>query len=103
MVMRIAQAFALLLLCALAAVLGLAWMFCAVLANSARGHRLAVSFDQLANTVFGGDEDETISSRAAKARLKGRPWGCVLCKCLDWFDPDHCATNIEPDRGKSLD
>ena len=103
MVMRVAQAVALLLVCALAAVLGLVWMFCAVLANSARGHRLVVSFDQLANTAFGGHEDETISSRAGKARLKGRRWGCVLCKWLDWFDPDHCATNIEPDRGKPLD
>jgi len=27
----------------------------------------------------------------------------VLCKWLDWFDPDHCATNIEPDRGKPLE
>ena len=103
MVIRIGQAVALLLACALAACLGLVWMFCAVLANSTRGHRLAVSFDQLANTAFGGHEDETISSRAAKARLKGRRWGCVLCKWLDWFDPDHCATNIEPDRGKPLD
>lgn len=103
MVSRIAQAVALLLVCALAACLGLVWMFCAVLANSTRGHRLAVSFDQLANTAFGGHEDETISSRAGKARLKGRRWGCVLCKWLDWFDPDHCATNIEPDRGKPLD
>ena len=103
MVMRVAQGLALLLVCALAAVLGLVWMFCAVLANSTRGHRLAVSFDQLVNTALGGHEDETISSRAAKARLKGRRWGCVLCKWLDWFDPDHCASNIEPDRGKPLD
>lgn len=102
MVTRIAQALALLLVCALAAVLALGWMFCAVLANSARGHRLAVSFDQLANTAFGGDEDETISSRAGKARLKGRRWGCVLCKALDWFDPGHCANNIELDEGKRV-
>lgn len=102
MVTRIAQALALLLVCALAAVLALGWMFCAVLANSARGHRLAVSFDQLANTAFGGDEDETISSRAGKARLKGRRWGCVLCRVLDWFDPDHCANNIELDEGRRV-
>lgn len=102
MVKRIALGLGLLLVCALAAALGLVWMFCAVLANSARGHRLAVSFDQLANTTFGGHEDETISSRAGKARLKGKRWGCVLCKWLDWFDPDHCASNIEPDRGKPV-
>ena len=86
----------------LAALLGLAWMFGAALGGSDRAHRLAVSFDQLANTAFGGHEDETISSRAAKASRKGRRWGCVLCKLLDWFDPDHCERNIEPDRGKPL-
>lgn len=102
MVKRIAQGSVLLLVCALAAVLGLVWMFCAVLANSARGHRLAVSFDQLANTALGGHEDETISSRAGKARLNGQRWGCVLCKWLDRFDPDHCASSIEPDRGKPV-
>lgn len=95
--------FGLFLVCALAALLGLGWMLLSVLFGSGRAWRLAVSFDQLANTAFGGHEDETISSRAGKARLKGRPWGCVLCKWLDWFDPDHCATNIEPDRGKPLD
>ena len=42
------------------------------------GRRVAVAIDQLLNALFGGDEDETISSRAEKARRKGRRWGCVL-------------------------
>lgn len=62
--------------------------------------RLLVSFDQLANTVSGGDPDETISSRAAKARDKGRWWGCILCRVIDWFDPSHCDNNIETDEGE---
>jgi len=94
--------FLLLIPCLLVSLLGLVWMLCAVIGGSDRAHRLAVSFDQLANTAFGGDVDETISSRAAKASRKGKRWGCVLCKWLDWFDPDHCASNIEPDRGKPL-
>ena len=105
MVMRIKGALlgiALVLLCALVAVIGLGWMFVSVVFNSSRAWRLAVSFDQLANTAFGGHEDETISSRAGKAARKGKPWACVLCRLLDWFDPDHCGKNIEPDRGKSL-
>jgi hypothetical protein len=93
---------ALVLLCALVAVIGLGWMFVSVVFNSSRAWRLAVSFDQLANTAFGGHEDETISSRAGKAARKGKPWACVLCRLLDWFEPDHCEKNIEPDRGKSL-
>lgn len=100
MVKRIALGLGLLLVCALVAVLGLLWMFCAVLANSARGHRLAVSFDQLANTAFGGDEDETISSRAGKAAREGKWWACRLCRLLDRFDPNHCENNIEPDEGR---
>lgn len=33
---------------------------------------LAIAYDQLANAVFGGNEDETISSRAGRARRKGQ-------------------------------
>jgi hypothetical protein len=90
--------------CMLAALVGLIWMLCAVMADIARAQRLAVSFDQLANTVFGGNEDETISSRAGKEARKGKRWACLLCKLLDRFDPDHCERNIESDRARtSLD
>lgn len=65
-------------------------------------HRVLVSVDQLLNTVALGDEDETISSRAAKASKEERAWGCVLCKVLDFFDPGHCDDNIEYDEGKKL-
>jgi len=102
MVKRVALGLALWLLCAFAALVGLGWMFVSVLFGSGRAWRLAVSFDQLANTAFGGDEDETISSRAAKAAREHRAWGCVLCKALDWFEKDHCELNIEPDRGDPL-
>lgn len=100
MVKRMALGFALFLLCAFAALVGLCWMLLAVLGNSDRAWRLAVSFDQLANTAFGGSEDETISSRAGKAARKGKRWGCVLCRLLDWFEPNHCESNIETDEGK---
>lgn len=66
------------------------------------GYRVAVAIDQLFNTLLNGDEDETISSRAAKARLKGKRWGCTLCRFLDWLDPNHCANSIEPDEGEKL-
>lgn len=49
-----------------------------------------------------GDPDETISSRAAKAKLKGKRWGCILCKALHKLDNNHCEKSIEKDRGDKL-
>lgn len=59
-----------------------------------------VAVDQYWNAALGGDEDETISSRAAKARIAGRRWGCVFCRLLDAIDRDHCAASLEPDEGE---
>lgn len=56
---------------------------------------ILVAVDQLANTILGGDPDETISSRAAKAQRLKKPWGCVLCKFLDLFQKGHCDKSIE--------
>jgi len=58
---------------------------------------VAVALDQLANAILGGNPDETISSRAYKASLKGKAWGCVLCRLLDWIDPGHCERSVEWD------
>lgn len=60
---------------------------------------ILVSIDQFVNTVFAGSPDESISSRAAKAQIAGKKWGCVLCKILDKIDKDHCNKNIELDEG----
>ena len=89
-------------LCQLANVVAALWMLCALLAGSPRAWRLAVSYDQLANTAFGGNEDETISSRAYKAMVNRQRWGCLLCKLLDKIQPDHCRKSVEPDRGDTL-
>ncbi len=62
---------------------------------------ILIGVDQLGNALLRGDPDETISSRAAKAQLKGKTWGCVLCKFLDKIDPDHCQKSIEKDEGKN--
>ena len=94
MVKRIVLA-ALLVLCVGAAALAALRMLWAILVAPERAFRLAIAFDQLANTAFNGNEDETISSRAARARMNGRRWGCVLCGLLDKLDPGHCDRNIE--------
>jgi hypothetical protein len=58
---------------------------------------MLIALDQLANTVVGGDPDETISSRAGKSNGK---LARVLCRVLHLFDPEHCKKSIEPDEGK---
>ena len=62
-----------------------------------------IGIDQLTNTVIGGDPDETISSRAAKAARKGKRWGCVLCRFLSLFEKDHCEKSLEPDEGDRVE
>ncbi len=59
-----------------------------------------VSVDQFANTLLGGDPDETMSSRMGKAINEGR---CKFCKVVCWvlnkIDKDHCNKSIELDEG----
>ena len=82
-------------LCIGVCLIALAWMLAAIVAGSARAWVLAVAHDQLGNAATGGSEDETVSSRAHRARLAGRRWGCVLCRMLDALDPDHCRKSYE--------
>ena len=60
-----------------------------------------IAIDQLANTVIGGDPDETISSRAGKKVRTGKtgPWHW-LCLVLHKFDSNHCRESVEEDEGK---
>ena len=61
-----------------------------------------ISFDQLGNSVLGGDPDETISSRCGKV-IKT----CILCRFFCWIankiDNNHCQNSIEYDEGRSID
>lgn len=61
---------------------------------------VGIAVSQLLNTILGGDEDERLSSRAGKDARRGRKFACVLCRILDWIDPDHCEKSIERDEGK---
>lgn len=63
---------------------------------------LLISIDQLANTLLGGDTDETISSRMGKRARKGDPLGKVICRMLNVFDKGHCEKSIEKDEGHPL-
>ena len=81
---------ALLPVLALAPLVALVRYLWSILANPAKAWRIAIGFDQLVNVAANGHEDETLSSRAARARDSGRRWGCVLCRLLDALDPGHC-------------
>ena len=65
------------------------------------------SIDQLVNTIFGGDPDETISSRLGKLEKKydgkiprRRPLSAFLVWALNKIDPGHCEKGIEDDEGR---
>jgi len=78
------------LLCLAAAIVSLAWQLVAIFGSPRRALRIAVGFDQTANAAFGGDEDETISSRAWRLKHK-RGWG-IARRVIDWGfnDKNHC-------------
>ena len=82
----------------LLAILGdlISWAYLLVflLTGSPRFLPLIVSKDEAFNTISGGNGNETISRRAARARARGEKWGCVLCRFLDRIDKDHCARQL---------
>ncbi len=49
-----------------------------------------LALDQFINAVLGGYPTETISYRAAFAAQRGKRWGCVVCRVLEWVIPNHC-------------
>lgn len=67
---------------------------------------LLVALDQLLNVLFGGDPDETVSSRLGRVQRRHggriptrRPVSKVLQKTLDTIDRGHCRKSIEHDEG----
>jgi hypothetical protein len=61
---------------------------------------LLISIDQLFNAIFGGDPDETISSRMGKRLSKHDcPFCNLICKLLNLVDRNHCVKSIEKDEG----
>lgn len=65
-----------------------------------------VGIDQLANALWGGDPDETISSRLGKLKRAGggridRPLPRAIDRGLDRIDPGHSIEAIEEDEGKN--
>jgi len=68
---------------------------------------ILISLDQFGNALFGGDPDETISSRLGKLKIRhgGKiPWYRPMSKFVDWgldqIDPNHSIDAIEEDEGQ---
>jgi hypothetical protein len=59
---------------------------------------ILISIDQLVNTLFGGDPDETISSRLGKS--PNSIMAKILNPLLNLFQKDHSKKSIEEDEGK---
>ena len=60
---------------------------------------LLISIDQLANTIFGGYPDETLSSRWGKLAREEHKFAMFMCNLLHIFDKGHCEKCIEEDEG----
>lgn len=65
---------------------------------------LLIAIDQLINAAFGGDPDETMSSRMGKRLAQRDCWLCAfLCGLLNLIDKGHCIKSIERDEGLPYD
>ena len=56
-----------------------------------------IALDQLLNTLTFGMADETLSSRAFRADVKGRIFGRIFRPLIDalfFFDKDHCMKSF---------
>lgn len=56
-------------------------------------YRIGIALNQLLNTLTGGQEDETLSSRWGRNR-KGK-FARAACSVLDHIQPCHCAQSVE--------
>jgi len=58
---------------------------------------ILISIDQFFNTVFGGNPDETISSRLGKKKREGSKFASFACSILNLAEDNHCEKSIEED------
>lgn len=70
----------------------------AALSNPPKAWDIFKAFDLTGNVLINGKFNEYISTRAHRAMVESRTWGCVLCKILNVFDKDHCAKSANPNK-----
>lgn len=94
---RILILFALLGLCAAAALLALIRCAWAILTNQSRAWSIILMCDRLGNAAANDDSGQLASSRAYLARRDGKRWGKWLADALDAIEPGHCLKSYESD------
>lgn len=64
--------------------------------------RIAISIDQLGNTILGGRPDETISGNVGYNAQQGKRWALVCEKIINFImrSDTHCRDSIEYDERK---
>lgn len=64
--------------------------------------RVAISIDQLGNTLLGGRPDETISGNVGYNAKHGKPWALKAEKIINFImrSSTHCRDSIEYDERK---
>lgn len=62
--------------------------------------QVLVALDQLVNTLCGGMADETLSSRAHRRRLRGKPCLANAIDKLFWWQEEHCKTAYESEMAR---
>lgn len=60
-------------------------------AHESYPERVAVEFDDFINVITGGHPDETISARASRDAVEGKPVGKAISAALNVFQKDHGA------------
>lgn len=74
-------------------------------AGTAKGegyiHRNLEEIDVELNVATGGIQDETISSRDARAAVKGNKAAIILAKLLDFFQKNHGAHAVAADEERA--
>lgn len=64
-------------------------------------HRVLVALDMFGNVICGGDVDETISARSARAAARGDWLGRFMVWWLDKVQPNHGELAEEGDLGRA--
>jgi hypothetical protein len=91
--------------CQLFHIIGSIWMLCAIVVNSNRAWKIAIGQDQACNAALGGDEDETISSRAWRNQSESKFWNKAR-KFIDFLfstvEKEHCKNSYEKELKKRM-
>lgn len=63
--------------------------------------QVLVAIDQLLNTLIGGMADETLSARAYRRYLRGKPWCARIINILFFWQDNHCKEAYESELNRS--